>query len=176
MIRIALVYGAFAGAVIIASMILGFVLSDGKGAGSSQFLGYTIMIVALSLIFFGVKRYRDHDLGGVIKFGPAFLLGLAISAVAGVIYVVGWESYLAITGYNFIGEYTAGIIAKKQAAGITGAALETVIANMEKLKTQYANPAYRMPITFMEIFPVGLLVSLVSAALLRNSNFLPARG
>ncbi|MEE9381304.1 MAG: DUF4199 domain-containing protein [Hyphomonadaceae bacterium] len=174
--RFALIYGLIAGPIIILSMILGIVLSGGEGLGSSLWLGYLIMIVAFSLIFVGIKRYRDQELGGVIKFGQAFLLGLGITAVAGVVYVAAWEVYLNITNYAFINEYAAGIIEKKQAAGVLGEELQAVIADMDKLKEQYANPLFRLPMTFAEVFPIGLIVALVSAAVLRNSKVLPARG
>ena len=48
-------------------------------------------------------------------------------------------------------------------------------AEMAQFGEMYANPLIRMPITFIEIFPVGLVISLIAAALLRNSRFLPAR-
>ena len=79
MLRISLIYGGIAGAVIIGSMLTGFALSDGEGFGSSQLIGYLFMIVALSLIFMGIKRYRDQELGGVISFGKAFQLGLFVN-------------------------------------------------------------------------------------------------
>lgn len=174
--KIILIYGGLSGAIVIGSMILGFAFSESEHAASSQAFGYLIMIVALSMIFLGIKRYRDRDLGGVIKFGPAFVLGLAIAAMAGVMYVAGWEAYLAATDHAFIGEYTAGIIEKKRAAGISGAELETLIAEMDALAKNYAKPFYRMPMTFIEIFPVGFVIALASAALLRNPKILPARG
>ena len=110
-----------------------------------------------------------------IKFLPAFGLGLAIAGVAGVIYVIGWEAYLAATDYAFINGYAAGIIEAKRAAGVSGAALEKITAEMNALVKNYGNPFYRMPMTFLEIFPVGLLIALISAALLRNPKILPAR-
>ena len=176
MLKIALIYGAIAGSITIASMTLGIVLSGGEGWGASAILGYLIMLVALSMIFVAVKRHRDRDLGGVIKFGPAFGLGIAIAAVAGIFYVAGWETYLNISDYAFMEEYTKGIIASKEAAGVAGAELEKLIADMNAMKEQYKNPLYRLPVTFIEIFPVGLAVALVSAAILRNPKFLPARG
>jgi len=102
-------------------------------------------------------------------------MGLGISAVAGVIYVISWELAVAITHVDFIGGYTASLIAQEKAKGTTGPALAKFIADMEALKVQYANPLFRWPMTFVEIFPVGVLVSLISAALLRKSSFLPAR-
>jgi len=176
MVRIALIYGAIAGAITIGVMVAGLVFSGGEGAMASRFVGYLIMIVALSMIFIGIKRYRDRDLGGVIKFGPAFGLGLAIAAVAGVIYAAGWEAYLASSDYAFIHDYTAGLIEKKREAGVAGEALDKFVADMEAMVKNYGNPLYRMPMTFMEIFPVGLIVALISAALLRNPKVLPARG
>ena len=176
MIRIALIYGAIAGAVAIVSLTLGLVLSNGEGAAASMWFGYLVMLVALSMIFIGVKRYRDRDLGGVIKFGPAFMVGLAIAGAAGVMYVAGWEAYLSLTDYAFIEDYAAGTIEAKREAGVTGAALEKLIAEMDQMVKNYANPLFRLPLTFVEIFPVGLAVALVSAALLRNPKLLPARG
>lgn len=175
MLRSILVYGAIAGSVIIASMIIALVLSDGEGAGASHWFGYLTMLIALSAIFFAVKRHRDKELGGVIKFSTAAYFGLGISAVAGVFYVIGWEAYLAMTDYTFIGQYTDMIIAQKQAAGVTGAELDKLIIEMQKMEDSYASPFYRAPMTFIEIFPVGVVVTLVSAALLRNEKFLPAQ-
>ncbi|GJL95016.1 MAG: hypothetical protein DHS20C05_14210 [Hyphococcus sp.] len=175
MIKIALVYGAIAGSIIIGTMIFGFAIADGDTHTGGQLFGYSVMILVLSLIFVGVKRHRDRNLGGVIKFGPALLLGLAISGVAGLFYVIGWETYLSVSDYAFINEYTAGIIEAKREAGVSGAELDKIIEDMEKMKQQYANPIFRMPVTFLEIFPVGLVVSLVSAALLRNPKVFPPR-
>jgi hypothetical protein len=142
----------------------------------SMLIGYTIMLIALSAVFAAIKRRRDVDLGGVIKFWPAFALGLGVSVIAGVLYVISWEAAMAVTHMDFAGGYAKAMIAQAQARGVSGAALAKVVAEMEAFKVQYANPFYRLPMTFAEIFPVGVLVSLISAALLRNSRFLPARG
>lgn len=174
--KIAFIYGGIAGAIIISVMTLGLVVSDGEGASSSEAFGYLTMLIVLSMIFVGVKKYRDQDLGGVIKFGPAFGLGVAIASVAGLFYVMGWEFYLAATDHAFIDDYTAGVIESKRAAGMAGADLNKLIADMEAMKKTYANPLFRMPMTFLEIFPVGLVVALFSAALLRNPKILPSRG
>ena len=79
------------------------------------------MLVALTFIFVGVKRYRDVERGGVIKFGAAFAMGLGIAAAAGVAYVAVWEVYLAMTDYKFMDEYIAGIVRARQAAGVSAA-------------------------------------------------------
>jgi hypothetical protein len=175
MLRIALIYGSIAGLVVIGTMTLGLVMSGGEGLGSGQAFGYLIMLIALTLIFVGVKQHRDQNLGGVIKFVPALLAGLAIAGIAGVFYVIGWEAYLASTNYAFIEEYTAAVIEKKREAGLSGAELEKLIADMDAMVKNYAKPFFRLPLTFMEIFPVGALVAIVSAAILRNPNVLPAR-
>lgn len=175
MLRIIAIYGTIAGLIVIGSMILGFVLSGGEGAASSAPFGYLIMLVALTLIFVGMKRHRDSGLGGVIRFGPAFGLGLGIAAVAGVFYVIGWESYLAATGHEFAAQYADAIIEKARLDGADAARLEQLAADMEKFRRQYANPAFRVPMTFLEIFPVGAAVALVSALILRNPKAFPAR-
>lgn len=173
MTRTIFTYGSISGLVIITGIILTLVVDIGHHAGA--WLGYLIMLVALSSILIGVKQHRDQALGGVIKFTTAFGVGLGIALVASAIYVVVWEVYLALTHYSFMDKYVAATLEAKRAAGVTGAAYAKVVAEMDAMRIQYANPLFRLPMTFVEIFPVGLLIALVSAALLRNPRFLPAR-
>ena len=172
--KYALTYGLLSGFVIIVTMIAGIALSDSQSFFSSEWFGYLVMLVALTFIFVGIKRYRDVERGGVIRFGPAFAMGLGIAAAAGVAYVAVWEVYLAMTDYRFMDQYIAGIMHARQAAGVSAAALAEEMAKLESMRVNYANPLFRIPMTFLEIFPVGLLVSLVSALLLRNPKVLPA--
>jgi hypothetical protein len=174
MIRIILTYGLISGVVIILA-IMGTMLISGGAPHSDVWLGYLIMLVALSAIFVGVKQHRDQTLGGVIRFWPALGLGLAIAAVASLAYVAVWEGYLASTNYSFMDNYAASMLEAKRAAGVTGAAYAKAVAEMDAMRRSYANPLLRMPMTFVEIFPVGLLIALVSAGLLRNPKILPAR-
>jgi hypothetical protein len=172
MTRNLLLYGGIGGAIIgtmLFTVTVMGVLEDGGMA-----LGYAMMLIALSTIFLAIKRQRD-DQGGVIRFWPALMLGIGISAIAGIFYVVAWEAATAVAGGDFIGDYARNMIEAKRAAGASAAELARYTAEMETLKRQYADPLFRMPMTFAEIFPVGVLVSLVSAALLRNPRFLATR-
>lgn len=175
MLRYMLIYGALSGAIVIGSAVLGSSLAGTEHVAGLEWLGYLIMLLALTLVFVGIKQYRDRVLGGVIRFGTGVLLGLGMSVVAGIIYVAVWEVYLATTDHAFIEAYTTGLIEARRAEGLSGPELQALIAEMETLQAQYANPLFRLPMTFLEIFPVGLLVTLVSAAILRNSRVLPAR-
>jgi len=174
MLRIVLTYGLISGVVIVAS-IIGAYLASSSGLHTGAWFGYLIMLVALSSILVGVKQYRDQALGGVIKFHTALLAGLGIAAFASIAYVLVWEVFLALTHYAFIGRYIDAVLAAKRAAGVTGSAYARLVARTEDLRRQYADPLVRVPMTFVEIFPAGLLIALVSAALLRNPRFLPAR-
>lgn len=176
MLRTIVTFGLIAGLITAANFAVVLGLGDRLGHGvSSALYGYLIMILALSFIFVGVKRLRDRVYGGVIKFGPALLVGLGISAVAGVIYAIGWEITLAATHYTFADTYGAAMIRAAQAKGASPAEIAKVTVQMQDFKAQYANPLYRLPMTFVEIFPVGVVISLISAGLLRNSRILPAR-
>lgn len=176
MLRYILIYGAIAGVVVgVPLSILTLTMSGQAMMRFGMLVGYLTMLIALSAIFLAIKRHRDVELGGVIKFWPALALGLGVSVVAGVIYVIAWEVSCAIAHADFAGAYARATIAEQAAKGVSGAALERLRAEMERFKVQYANPFYRWPMTFAEIFPVGVIVSLVSAGLLRNSRFMPAR-
>ena len=171
--RYSIVYGGIAGAIVIAMASL-VVSRDLPSHFETPWFGYLVMLVAFSLIFVGMKRYRDVECGGVIRFGRAFGVGLGMAIVAGLIYVVGWEIFLAASGRDFMAEYTATTIDAMRTDGATPAAIEARAAEMRDFAGQYRNPFVRVPITFAEIFPVGLIVALVSAALLRNPKLLPA--
>lgn len=167
-------YGSLAGVLVISTIVLGMMFGGSDSAVGSELAGYLIMLVALSLIFVATKRYRDCELGGVIAFGRAFALGLGIAAVAGVAYVIVWELYLAATNYAFIDEYTLGVVEAERAAGGSPEEIAAVVERMSEMKVAYGKPWLRIPMTFTEIFPVGAIVALISAALLRNPRLLPA--
>ncbi len=176
MIRTILVFGAIAGLIVAAPMFGTFLFHIvPPKLGHSLLFGYLVMLLALSLIFVGVKRFRDQSLGGVIRFLPALLVGLGVSAVAGFFYVAAWELIQAATHNDFANSYAAAMVESAHAKGASPAELQRVTAQAQAFKTQYADPLYRLPMTFAEIFPVGVLISLISAGLLRNRRFLPAR-
>lgn len=176
MIRIILLYGVVAGAIVAASMIAQAVLTtDHLPLTYAYLIGYSTMLIALSTVFVAIKRHRDIDRGGVIGFWPALGLGLGISFVASILYVVAWEVSQAFAHTDVMAGYTKMVIAQAKAKGASPAALAKLAADMKKLEVQYANPVYRLWETFTEIFPVGVLVSVVSAGLLCNRHFLPAR-
>jgi hypothetical protein len=168
-------YGIIAGLIVGAPLFAMTVMMAGQPpVAYGMAIGYLIMLVALSTIFLAIKRRRDVDQGGIIHFWPAFGLGVGISLVAGIFYVIAWESALAVGHIDFAGAYAKALIARQQAKGVGGAELAHFKAQMESFRRSYSDPLYRVPMTFTEIFPVGILVSLISAALLRDSRFLRA--
>jgi len=168
-------YGALAGLIVGVPIFGTTVVTKGHVPEFGLALGYTIMLIALSAEFLAIKQYRDLELGGVIGFWRALGLGLGVSIVAGIFYVVAWEAAVAYAHLDFAAAYARATIAHAQARGVSGAALARLVAEMDQFKASYANPLYRFGMTFAEIFPVGVLVSLVSAGLLSQSRFLPAR-
>lgn len=176
MLRTILIHGSIAGLIVGSILAISTVLlPDDTSVPVRMAVGYASMLLALSAIFVGVKKHRDVARGGVIGFWPAFGMGLTISFVASLFYIAAWEATLGLTGMDFVGDYTRLLVDEARAAGGGAAEIAKIEADMSQFAADYANPLYRLPMTFTEIFPVGVLVSLVSAALLRNSRFLPAR-
>lgn len=138
--------------------------------------GFASMLIALSAVFVGIKRHRDATGGGVIRFWPAFGVGLGISLVASLVYVASWELALVLIDGDFAEMFAGQMVARAEEKGLTGEALAAAVRQAADFEAIYRNPLYRMPMTFVEIFPVGVLVSLVSAAVLRNPRVMPARG
>lgn len=175
MLKTILPFGLAAGLLAGVPLFALLILNRGAPPEHGMVIGYLIMLVALSLVFVAIKRRRDDNLGGVIRFWPAFLLGLAISLVASVVYATAWEVTLAVTKLDFGTEWAKMYLAQNKAKGLPEAELAKLAAEMDHFKVMYANPLYRFPMTMGEIVPVGLLVSLVSAAVLRNPRFMASK-
>ena len=175
MLKVIARYGIIGGLIVAIPMVVPMLAAQpGDVPVAGMLLGYLIMIVALTTVFLGIKHYRDKVLGGVIKFGPALLLGLGISFVASLFYVIGWEISIAFSKFDFVAFYSNLMLESAKTSGASAAELAKVTADVEAFQKMYANPLSRMGMTFIEVFPVGVLISLISAGLLRNSRLLPA--
>lgn len=176
MIRVILICGTIAGLMVAVPMVWSMLALTEGPPGNAAFLGYLSMILGLTAVFLGIKHHRDKALGGVIRFVPALMMGLGISAIASLFWAIGWEISLAYSGFDFAAAYSQGMLEAARAKGASEAELQRVIADSEAFTRRYANPLFRIPITFVEMFRIGVVISAISAALLRNSRFLPARG
>lgn len=156
-------YGLSAGLLIVT--INTIALEAGFGAA---WLGFLVMFIAFASIYVAIRNYRDNTLGGVITFGKALGMGLGIAALAGVVYVCVWEVYLWLTDYQFIQNFTEAMLESRRAAGANASEMALATEEVDQLRALYDNPFTRLPMTFLEIFPVGMIVALVSAGLLRN--------
>lgn len=172
--RIVLVYGGVAGAI--GSAIAGISLGEVSRLAALEWLGYLVMIAALSLVFVGVKQYRDQELGGVIRFATGLKVGLGIVVVASVTYVAAWEAYLAATDHAFMDAYAESVLERRAQAGATEVEQAATRSELVAMAARYERTPARRFVTFLEIFPVGLVVALASAAVLKRPEVLPAAG
>ena len=174
MLRIVIAYGLIAGAIAGGVSFITFTMLPGHlPSALGMALGYTTMLVALSTIVLAVKRHRDALPGGRIGFWPALAIGGGITLIAAVMYALGWEASLLVNGGP--DAFIDGYLAQRRAEIRDPAALADELRQMEAMRAGYRNPLVRVPMTMTEILPVGLLVSLVIAGLLRNPRVLPAR-
>lgn len=163
-----LTYGIIAGLIVTVMMWLTL------GSGEHDFdnglwIGYTTMVVAFSTIFFAVKSYRDKQNAGAITFGKAFLIGLYITLIASTMYVASWMVLSATTGEEFMAEYYQHEKARMESSGMPTPEVEAKLKEMDEMMELYNNnPVFKAGITYTEILPVGLLISLVSAAFLKR--------
>jgi hypothetical protein len=168
-------FGLIAGVIVTALMYITIPFThESKDFENGEVLGYLSMLIAMSMIFFAIKAYRDKHLGGTIKFGKGFLVGLYITLIAGVVYGIGWEVYYQNWGGNFMEEYAAFYAEKMKASGATEAAIQAEMDNFKNMSELYKNPFVRFAWTLFEIVPVGIVVSLLCAAILRKKQASPA--
>jgi hypothetical protein len=170
--KVVLTYGLIAGAVVSAFMAVSMISQadhlENMGTGA-MIIGYLGMLISFTFIFVAVKNYRDKQNGGTVSFGKAFSIGLLISLIASVMYVITWAFVYKYHMPNFMEGYSAKMIAEAKSS-LSGAALDAEIASINNAKDLYATPAGFILFTLAEIFPVGLLVSLIVALVLKRKR------
>ncbi len=176
--KIVLIYGLIAGLVVVAMMFITMPFVMDGTIEHSHLLGYTTMVIALSTIFIAIKNYRDKHSNGTIKFGKAFLIGLYITLIGGVLYASGWEIYMAVSGTDmqaFSESYMNGEVAKLERSGASPEKIKATIEEGKMYMEMMENPIVRfLFVMLMELAPVGIIISLISAAILRKKEVLPA--
>src|SRR5262245_36447080 len=170
--KVTLIFGLLAGAIISVLLLVGIAIWEKTGKiTASELFGYATMVIALAMIFFGIKSYRDNYQNGVIRFWKGIQVGLLIASIASLMYAITWETYLHVrpAGYQgFIDYYVECQINKKKEKGASAAEIDQEVRKMDGVRKIYSNPATRFGMTLMEILPVGIIITLISAAILRK--------
>jgi len=164
-------FGLISGAVSSAMMLVTVPFHDRIGFGTSGLVvGYTGMVLSFLLVFFGVRSYRDNVGGGQITFGKAFAIGLGITVISCVCYVITWEALYFTVLHDFPQKYAAYMIQKAKASGASDAVIAQKTRELAEVTKFYENPFINAALAFIEPFPIGLLMTLISAAVLRKKR------
>lgn len=164
-------FGLISGAVSSALMLLTVPFHDKLGFGSAGYIvGYTGIVLSFLLVYFGIRSYRDNVGDGQITFGKAFLLGLGITVISCLCYVITWEALYFTVMHDFPAKYAAHVIEKLKTSGASDAVIARKAKELQQFTVMYENPVINAALAFIEPFPVGLVMTLLSAALLRKKS------
>lgn len=166
--RTVLTFGLISGAILSAMLLITIPFHETIGFDRGEIIGYTSMVAAFLLIFFGVRSYRDNVAAGVIGFGRAFRVGAGIALVASLCYVLTWEVLFFGVVPDFAASYQAHMLAEARRNGASEDAIAKQKAEIDGFMEMYQNPAINAAITFLEPLPVALVVALVSAGVLKR--------
>ena len=163
-----LTFGLISGTILSLMMFATIPFMEQIGFDNGMIIGYTTMVISFLMVFFGIRWYREELGDGKITFAKAFVIGILITLISCVFYVVSWE----VIYFNFIPDffekYATYALEKARAAGASQQDLDTQRRELESMAQMYKNPLINAAITFLEPFPVGLLMTLISAAILRR--------
>ena len=166
--KIVLTFGLISGAISAALMLAMVPFHDQIGFDRGMYFGYTSMVLSFLLVFFGIRSYRENVGNGEITFLRAFSVGILITLISCICYVATWELVASRLLPGFLDKYTSYAIAKIQASGASAQQVEAKRQEMVHFAQLYANPFFRMAMTFLEPLPVGLLITIVSSLILRR--------
>ena len=164
-----LIFGLISGGILAAYIVsLGFLTKAFHGHVDNEVAGYSAMIIAFSFIFVGTKNFRDKYNQGMVSFGKAFLVGLGISLIGSTLYVGSWliEYYYFMP--DFMDKYSAALIRKAQHSGLSPEALQMRLDSINSMSRMYKNPIMVILFTYMEVLPVGIVISLITALILKR--------
>ena len=166
-----LIFGLIAGAIVCIAMYPGvFKCYHSGNFDNGLLMGYVSMIVAFSFVFVGIKNYRDKHLGGIISFGKAFTTGLWISLIASTVYVAVWMVVYYNFMPDFMDKYSAYMLDKAKTSGVSVAEIDKQAAEMTNAREMMKNPLFVILFTYFEILPLGLLITLISAFILKRKK------
>ena len=169
--KIVLVFGVISGGVSSVLMLATVpFLRDVDHGDKGLIVGYTGIVLSFLLVYFGIRSYRDNMGGGVITFGRGFAVGMGITLISCVFYVVTWEILYFNFLHGFMDSYFARQIQNVQSRPGTAEAIQAKVAAIRESQRMYENPLVNALYTFIEPFPVGLAITLVSAATLRRKR------
>jgi Protein of unknown function (DUF4199) len=169
--RHVLKYGIIAGLILTVIGTINYSrVSQSSDFSGGEVLGYLSMIVSLSMVFFGVRSFRDQHLQGSISFGAAFKIGLMITLIASVFYVAGWMIYYNFSPalQDFPDKYLAHLIEELNKKGGSPEEIARKTEQYRRNMELYKKPFVMIGMSFLEILPVGLVIDLISAFILRK--------
>lgn len=166
--KIVLTFGLISGALMALYMFATMPFVDIIGMDRMLVVGYTGIVLAFMLVFFGIRSYRENVGGGTVTFGRAFAVGILITVIASVCYVIAWQIFYYNFMPDFFEKYSAHVIEKARASGATPEALQAQTKQLEQEIKLYKNPFLHPLFVFLEPFPVGLIITLISAIVLRK--------
>jgi len=169
-----LIFGLLSGSISIATMLASLRLEDKIGFDKGAIIGYTVLVLSALFIFFGVRSYRENFVGGRLTFGRGFAVGILITLISSAFYVGTWEIVYFNFMPGFAEKYAAHMEQSAKASGASQQKIDERVREAKQFKQMYDNPVINVGLTFMEIFPVGLVVTLVSAGILRKKDDRPA--
>ncbi|MEO5814293.1 MAG: DUF4199 domain-containing protein [Gemmatimonadaceae bacterium] len=166
--RIVWTFGLISGAVLAVMMVITMSFIGHIG-DKGLIIGYTTMVVSFLMVFVGIKTYRDNVLGGLIGFGKAFQVGILIAVIGSMCYVATWE--VMFYGSDVGEKVLAQMVEQEKTRSASQQENDAKVAEMKKFQERYrSNPLFNAALTFIEVFPVALVITLVSAGVLKRKR------
>jgi hypothetical protein len=165
--KVIITFGLISGVIVSGMLVLSFKATE-SGMANGEIIGYATMIIAFATIFVALKNQRDRSSDGGLTFGAGFKTGLGITLVASFLYIISWLIISETIAKDFMAKYYQQSVEQLQASDLSEDEINAKIDEMKSFQELYKNPIVKIGITFLEIFPVGLLMSVIAALVFKK--------
>ena len=100
----------------------------------------------------------------------AFKIGALIAFIGSTIYVVIGLSYYHLFAPDFVDKFIEHALHMASQNDATEVELAAKAEELGKLKEMYKNPLFAIFISYLEVFPLGLIIALISSLILRKKE------
>lgn len=128
-------YGVIGGLIMVVFALVGNVTglsNPSSGIAMTIIFGVLSIVIYIGIMVAGIRKHRDEELGGLISFGRAFIVGFLIAVIVGVIGQVFNYVYMNFIDPDYLSNSVDGIRDMYENMGMDESMIDDAMVKVEE--------------------------------------------